>query len=97
MLSYAYDIACMWAHSALRMIRHPNGFHVDKVLVFDESENPATMYEHAPTDMTVKQLKEYVALQHYRSKFVMSLTGRSSDVSSETTTTFISLSVKSWR
>ena len=66
MLSHAYDIARLWVHSVFRMVNHSNGFHVDKVLVFDESETPVTMYEHAPTNMTVKQLKEYVALKHYR-------------------------------
>ena len=66
MLSYAYDIARLWVHSVFRMVSHPNGFHVDKVLVFDESETPVTMYEHAPTDMSVKQLKEYIALKQYR-------------------------------
>ena len=68
MLYYMYEIACLWAHSVFRMVRHPNGFHVDKVLVFDESETPAIMYEHAPTDMTVKQLKEYIALKNYRAE-----------------------------
>lgn len=66
MLSHAYDIAFMWANNAFRMVRHPHGFRVDKVLVFDESETPVFMYEHAPADMSVKQLKEYVALKHYR-------------------------------
>ena len=62
MLSYA----CMLAKNAFRMTVHPKGFHVDKVVVFDESETPDIMYECAPTDMSVKQLKEYVALSRYR-------------------------------
>ncbi len=66
MLSYAYDVACLWAKNVFRMVSHPHGFQVDKVLVFDESETPDSMYEYAPTDMSVKQLKEYVALKQYR-------------------------------
>lgn len=66
MFSYAYDITCLWARNVFRKVIRPHGFHVDKVLVFDESETSTTMYEHAPTDMSVKQLKEYVALANYR-------------------------------
>lgn len=66
MLSYAYDMACLWAKKSFRMVRPPNRFHVDKVLIFDESETPVFMYEYAPTYMTVKQLKEYIVLKRYR-------------------------------
>ena len=66
MLYYIYNVVCLWAKNIFRTVVHPHGFHVDKVLVFDESDTPASMYEHAPTDMTVKQLKEYVALASYR-------------------------------
>lgn len=59
MFYYMYEVACLWAHNVFRMVRHPNGFHVDKVLVFDESDHPVTMYEHAPVNMSVKQLREY--------------------------------------
>lgn len=61
MLSGAY----IWAKNAFGR-RQSNGFHVDKVLVFDESESPVFMYEYAPTNMSVKKLKEHVALKQYR-------------------------------
>jgi len=69
MLYYMYEAACLWVHSVCRMVRHPNGFHVDKVLVFDESETPTTMYEHAPTNMTVQQLRDSISLDNYRIEF----------------------------
>ena len=64
-----YEVACLWAHNVFRMVRHPNGFHVDKVLVFDESDHPVTMYEHAPVNITVKQLRESISLDEYRIEF----------------------------
>lgn len=69
MLYYMYEIACMWAHSVFRMVRHPNGFHVVKVLVFDETDNPTTMYEHAPTNMSINQLRECISLDTYKFEF----------------------------
>lgn len=64
-----YEVACLWAHNVFRMARRPNGFHVDKVLVFDESDHPVTMYEYAPVNMTVKQLREIISLDEYRIEF----------------------------
>ena len=69
MFYYMYEVACLWAHNLFRMVKHPNGFHVDKVLVFDESDHPVTMYEHAPTNMSVKQLRESISLDEYRIEF----------------------------
>ena len=64
-----YEIACLWAKSAFRVFVHPNGFHVNKVLVFDETDNPAAMYEHAPVNMSVAQLRECISLDKYRIEF----------------------------
>ena len=69
MLYYMYEVACLWAKNAFRVFVHPSRFHVDKVLVFDESNNPATMYEHAPANMSAAQLKEYISLDKYRIEF----------------------------
>lgn len=65
-LSHACDMVRLWVHDQYRKVSHPNGFGVSKVLVFDESENPEFMYEYAPADMSVKQLKEYIALERFR-------------------------------
>ena len=97
MFSYAYHVACLLGKDAIRMFVRPRGFYVDKVLVFDESETSTNMYEYAPTYMSVKQLKEYSYWNSIGSKFVMFLTDRNSDVSSDTTMMFISPSARSWR
>lgn len=61
-----YEIVYMIWQNLFRMIRHPIGYKIDKVLVFDESETPKTMYEHSSTTMTIEQLKESIALDKYR-------------------------------
>jgi hypothetical protein len=47
-------------------MNHYHGFHIEKIMVFDESDNPQMMYDYANIKIPLKDLKDSIALETYK-------------------------------
>jgi len=47
-------------------VNHHHGFHIEQIIVFDESDTPQITYEYASTKIPVIDLPDIITLESYR-------------------------------
>ncbi|ABT14164.1 hypothetical protein MT325_M610L [Paramecium bursaria chlorella virus MT325] len=70
------DAIKIYSRYLFKKITHSSGIKVDQILVFDESLNPDSYCENAPTSLTLAELREKLVIPEYRIEIRYSVHGK---------------------